>query len=62
MRRLMRSKCAAFLLVSARAGGGRGGGVVLPHSVPLSEGCQTPFEGFHLQVSKNKHLYLRDSI
>ena len=31
------------------------------YSVPPSEGCQTPSEGFRLQV-KNKHLLLRDSI
>ena len=33
-------------------GGGQGGGLVQPQSVLLSDGCQTPFEGFHLQVLK----------
>ena len=40
----------SFWSVQGRGAGG--GGVVQPQSVPLSDGCQTPFEGFHLQVLK----------
>ena len=38
-----------------------GGQVKHKHNVPPSEGCQTPSEGFRLQV-KNKRFLLRDSI